>query len=266
MKTGWVRVSRSKRCPICGHDSWCTYTESVALCMRVQSNRPKTLKGGETGWIHSVNGESRPVVEKERPAPVINVGKLISEWSRTTKGEWVRRLSEKLGVTQKSLACLECCWATPHKAWAFPMRDGRNNYSGIRLRSESGKKWAVPGSHQGIFLPQNPPQSQVVICEGPTDAAAAISLGFFAVGRPSCSGGMQDIITFIREHGIRRAVVVSDNDSPGWKGAQMLMQHLPIPCCEALLPAKDMREFVRAGGTASLFDSIIKTRVWKQPQ
>jgi len=165
-------------------------------------------------------------------------------------------------MTTQSLLALNCCWASPHKAWAFAMRDGYGNMVGIRLRTESGKKFAVPGSHQGLFIPKDKWDKMLMLTEGPTDCAAAIDLGYWAIGRPSCSGGVSEVITFVKQRKVRRAVIVSDNDSPGVLGAAELQRRLPCSSCILVLPAKDVRAFVGLGGTKALMDSMIGSAIW----
>ncbi len=261
----WTRVSRSNRCPICESDSWCTYTDSIVLCMRSASNRPKTLRSGEQGWLHQRDGAQpiRPVPGRQRPEPTINCGKLLETWSNADTAHATSRLSELLGVSLDSLMLLRCVWAPPHGAWAFPMRDGYGELTGIRLRSMEGKKWAVRGSHQGIFLPWSDSGHTAWVMEGPTDTAAALTLGLYAVGRPSCSGGMHDIQVAFKRLGVNRAVIVADNDDPGMRGAAMLAEQLTVPTATLLLPVKDMREFLNCGGTKSLLDSMLNNVVWK---
>jgi len=145
------------------------------------------------------------------------------------------------------------------------MRDGYGNIIGIRLRSDTGAKWAVAGSHQGIFLPNRPAERTAVVCEGPTDTAAALSLGLWAVGRASCSAGLSDVPKVFKRLRIRRAVIISDNDIPGLNGAAMLGRHLGIPYCTLVLPTKDLRKFVLAGGTAQMLENLINDTVWENP-
>jgi hypothetical protein len=127
------------------------------------------------------------------------------------------------------------------------MFNGYGNMVGIRLRAQSGKKFSVTGSHQGLFIPKDGWDQMLMLTEGPTDCAAAIDLGYWAIGRPSCSGGANEVITFVKQRKVRRAVIVSDNDSPGVLGS-----------------AKDVRAFVGLGGTKGLMDSMIGAAIWNQ--
>jgi len=145
------------------------------------------------------------------------------------------------------------------------MRDGGNQYVGIRLRRINGDKWAERGSHQGLFIPQSGPEKQALITEGPTDTAAAISLGYFAIGRPNCCGGIEFIKSALRYLGIRRAVIVSDLDDPGLRGATTLGLHLKIPWAILTVPSKDFRKAVMAGMTKQICDNSINQLLWQSP-
>jgi len=262
----WKRVSTKFPCPICKHDSWCMVNGVAVMCMRVASEQTKAFRDGSVAYIHRLT-EPLPDLPKvdRKPEPVINCAKLLDAWVRNMPFGLVR-LATKLGVSQNALARLNCCFAREHHAWAFPMRDGYGELVGIRLRHESGKKWAVPGSHAGIFLPCGDAQELALICEGPTDTAAALSMGFFAVGRPSCSGGGGHIRTALKRLCVRRAVIVADKDDPGMRGAMMLAEQLPVSNCIVLLPTKDVREFANRGGDRTTFESILSALVWRQPK
>ncbi len=263
----WIRVTRAHPCACCGKDSWCLFQGNVAICMRQASDRPKQFSDGSVGYLHTI-GESNqnPIrISKPPPEPVINVGKLMEQWHADTEDAMIENLAEQLGVGVLPLRKLGCVWASTHRAWAFPMKDGHGEFVGIRLRTSDGHKFAVRGSHQGVFLPGGEADLMALICEGPTDTAAALTLGFYAVGRPSCSGGMQDIMTAFRRLRVSRAVLIADADDPGVRGAQMLQEHLRIASASLVLPTKDLRAFVTLGGTRDLLDSMIDSLVWNHP-
>lgn len=265
-KTKPQRVSTRYPCPICGHPDWCMVGDAYILCMRVESDRPKLLKGGEAGWLHRVGDYKPPVKEKEKEKPVdINFDVMMHNWKRLTISGFYLAMEKDLGIPAWTLQCMGAAWAQRYQAAAFPMRDGNGGVIGIRLRSKDGKKWAVPGSHQGLFLPNVMCQAEMMICEGPTDTAAAISMGCFAVGRPSCCGGVEHIQTLVKRIGVRRVLVIADLDDPGLRGATTLVEHLAVPSAVLALPAKDMREFVKAGGTRAVLDSLAKQLIWRQP-
>ena len=100
------------------------------------------------------------------------------------------------------------------------------------------------------------------VCEGPTDTAAAIELGLFAVGRPNCCCGGTEIRAHARRHECSRVVVISDNDKPGLDGARKVAAELKLPFAIYVPPAKDLREFVRLGGTRIMIENTLKGTLW----
>ena len=61
------------------------------------------------------------------------------------------------------------------EAFCFPMRDDNSIIIGIRRRFGNGKKVCVVGSQNGLFIPAGIENaSKLVICERPTDCAAAL--------------------------------------------------------------------------------------------
>ncbi|MDD2707542.1 MAG: toprim domain-containing protein [Verrucomicrobiae bacterium] len=254
----WIRVTKQAPCPCCGKPDWCTVAvdHGLACCMRIQSDRP--AKNG--GWLHKVGETLSKPVPRQPPAPVkmIDFASLWRIWWEKTSDEKIGRFASGLGVSSFSLLALGCCWTPEHNAWAFPMKDNSHGIIGIRLRNDAGKKWAVRGSHAGLFIPEIPKRNELFICEGPTDCAAAISLGIPAIGRPSCMGNEKQIADLIMKKGVKQVVVVSDNDGPGLLGAQRLQKSLPVLSCIWTPPAKDLREFLKLGGTRAVIESMTR--------
>jgi hypothetical protein len=157
------------------------------------------------------------------------------------------------------------------------MRDGAGQVVGVRLRADDGRKWAIRGSREGLFYPDRIPKDKLaVICEGPTDTAAALSLGLWAVGRPSCLGGVSHLKTLFRRLPVRFAVIIGDNDAPkprpqggywqpGLDGARRLMAALEMPCKLIIPPDKDIRTWLRAGADRQDLELLIQQQDWRVP-
>jgi hypothetical protein len=227
--------------------------------MRVPSDKP--AKSG--GWMHRLGdapGRYVPPPPKWQ-APAINASQLMREWTAATTATALAEFAAALGLSAPSLVAVGAAWAAPHAAWAFPMSDGYGKVVGIRLRNERGK-FAVRGSRQGIFLAAVPAQKTLFVCEGPTDTAAAVELGLFAVGRPNCCCGGPEIRVFARRQACSRAVVIADNDRPGLDGARKVGSELELPFAVYVPPAKDVREFVRLGGTRAMIENTLHNTVW----
>ncbi len=265
-----LRVTRANKCPICGNDTWCLIGRSIIICMRKVSPRAKTFKGGEVGYIHphpDPNKQMNYEVRKTRKPPQVNVKRVLFDWARAFDLAQRRlpTVAQDLGVSVESLQALHCQANGLPRTWGFPMSDGYGNFIGIRLRNEWGKKWAVLGSQAGIFIPEIRPQKRMFVVEGPTDTAAGLTIGFYTVGRPSCSGGVPHIVDHVKRGRVQEVIIVSDNDEPGIRGAQDLQRWLPVPSCVLLLPTKDLREFIKFGDKSTI-DSMIEQLVWTQPK
>lgn len=259
MELSFRRVSKASPCPQCGKPDWCTVGDYGVVCMRVQSAKP--VKNG--GWFHPFDAaRGRPVAPPpRRQPPAINATALHRAWLAATAPEALAAFAATLGLSAPSLAAVGAAWAPPHAAWAFPMRDGYGNVVGIRLRNERGK-FAVRGSRQGIFLAEVPAQKTLFVCEGPTDTAAAVELGLFAAGRPNCCCGGLEVLAYARRHQCAKAVIVSDNDKPGLDGARKVGGELKLPYAVYVPPVKDLREFVRLGGTRAMVENTLNHTVW----
>lgn len=254
----WQRVNKKRPCRICSRTDWCGYSDNAVICMRVESDHP-TNNGG---WLH------REIVPRAYVKPVkivestVDVSRLWLRWFEETDYQRIGVLASELGVTTDALCALGCAWNG--KACAFPMKDAEGKVIGIRLRGADGRKWAVKGSRQGLFIPEVDIQTTAYIVEGPTDAAAALTLGLYAIGRPSCLGCEEMVVSLIHARKIRRAVIVADNDGPGQRGAVKLKNQLPIFSCLWTPPCKDLREFVNLGGSSALIEASIKDLVWER--
>jgi hypothetical protein len=274
----FTRVSNAEPCPVCTRPDWCrVFGDGWVECMRVPSDKP--AKSG--GWMHRLSGGEPGARSGERSQwdrrghptgqgqpPRINAAGMMQEWRGATTATALAELATSLGVSTPSVVAVGAAWAAPYSAWAFPMCDGCGNVVGIRLRNERGK-FAVRGSRQGIFTTTGHgpvtagPQKTLFVCEGPTDTAAAVELGLFAVGRPNCCCGGPEIKVFARRQGCNRVVVISDNDKPGLDGARKVGGELELPFAVYVPPAKDLREFVRLGGTRAMIENTVKGLIWQ---
>lgn len=277
----WPTVTAQNRCPICGKSDWCALGDFAVKCMREPSDHPSR----DGGWYHAYQGglSNRPFTPPKRDVapPLANAETICNDWHQQTADLDFARLAAQLGVYTISLEWLLAGYAPEHQAWSFPMRDGDGKIIGIRLRNEQGDKWAVKGSRQGLFIPvyfefQNSTDDQSVcyVTEGPTDCAACLSIGLYSIGRPSCNANPDQLKIALKHHKIRRVVIIADNDdkrrpdgrqwSPGIDGAKALGSALKMSHVIWIPPCKDVREFVRTGGTRQQIESAIKNQIWKR--
>lgn len=237
--------------------------------MRVEGG--KMMKNG--GWFFPFDADKPlppPPHVRSAPKPTVDCGALMRDWR--AQGGDLQPVSDQLGVSSRSLEFLGVCWSVERDAAAFPMYDatGHNRETpiGIRLRTMDGHKFAVTGSRSGIFYPyvcyrDILPWKRLFICEGPTDTAACLDLGIFAIGRAACRGGKECVLSVLDQLQPDEVVIVMDNDGPGVAGANDLMRHIKQPKRAFVPPGKDLRKFMADGATVSIIDAMLKNTLLK---
>jgi len=283
-KTNWQRVSRRRPCPVCGKPDYCLYagpddSPEAAICPRTES----TNRCGEAGWLHVLRRDGptwapwRRTISRmvrrmtDRPNGKVEFARLAATYRAAVKPDALARLANQLGVSVESLHRLAIGWSADHRAWAFPMTERSGGVCGIRLRLPSGRKLSVRGGKEGLFIPfppriegperigtilqrHHPELLPLLVCEGPTDTAALLDLGFSAVGRPSCASGVKLLVELVGALKPPEVVIVADGDLPGQRGAENLASALVAYCRSVRVitpPAgvKDTRDWKHAGAT-----------------
>ena len=265
----FVRVSGKNRCPICNGPDWCGITEDglVVRCMRITSD--KECKGG---WLH---GLEKPLnmtrIKREKKVYLENVDKIAYSYLNQKSLE---PLGVNLGVSTRALNRL--CVGWDGTAWTFPMRDGYGKIIGVRRRMWNGAKYTLKNSRNGLFIPdQLVQEGPLLICEGPTDCAALIDMGYDVIGRPSCSTGIDMSNDYLKRFRLRDVVIVADNDEPktigghvrrpGQEGAQACAHAIvknTMRVCVIKPKSKDIRGWVQEGATRRSVDVLIRNATW----
>jgi hypothetical protein len=272
------RATKSTPCPICGKPDWCSVSDNgdVAFCMRIQSNMPCK----NSAWLHFLKELDRSRPPRHRapmPAPAKQVAFDAARYHASIRkawdSVWLDGVAVELGVNMDALERLQPGYDSFNKAVGFPMRDADGKVLGIRLRNSNGEKWAVSGSHDGLFFDPSLVLSgdrELVICEGPTDTAAAYTLGLPAVGRSSCMTGLELLKALCFRLKVRLVTIVSDLDSPkhkpdgsiwrpGIEGAMTLGSKLGRLHRVVIPPKKDLREWVGFGCTFKDWNNWVST-------
>lgn len=273
MNHKWQRVSRSRQCQICGKGDWCLIAidGTAAICARVESEWIVGDRGA--GWLHKLGGKHNAAPFRLSPtekAPKFTSAELVAITDRCIadiSDRRIRLLGKSLGVTVESLRRLRCGWDIDNESFTFPMSDAQWNTIGIRLRLVNGRKLALRGSRQGLFVPMGIRQDRaLLIAEGTSDCAALLDLSFNAIGRPSCRGGTRFVVEYVRRLGFRHVIVVADQDEPGRHGADSLVSTLieyVVKVWTVTPPngAGDIREWVNTGGTREELITHMKSAV-----
>ena len=268
----YTRVSRRHPCPVCAHTDWCLIdirdpTAPIsAICPRVESPR----RVGTAGFLHLLKQDVSPVrgccttitVRTSR-----DFSRLATTLHDQAAGDATATLSQMLGVSMTSLRRLGVGYVhgkqlatfnLPHRSecWTFPMTTADGRVVGLRLRTANGRKFALTGSRNALFMPTDIPlrTERLLIAEGESDTAALLDLNFSVVGRPGARGCESMLALLVRRLCPLEVVVMSDNDAVGGSGADSLATCLRLACprVRVISPPegiKDAREWITKGAT-----------------
>lgn len=273
----WIRVSKRHPCPCCSHFTWCSYSpsENLLVCMRTPSDKP--CKSG--GWLHPLDGEALATLPKKEwrpPVPVIDfTGHALTCVEALTHPEV---LANMLHVSERALERLQAGWDTERQAYTFPMRFPQEKIIGIQLRYPD-RKLAITGSRNGLFWPEGVEieDELLILCEGYSDCAALLDLGYAAIGRAGCQGCVQ-MITSVLQQRRRHVVIMADHDMPkqrpdgtvwrpGQDGANQLAAAIRphVRSVKVVKPPfnKDIRGWVQRGASRVAVDALIANTRFK---
>lgn len=270
----WIRLKPRELCPVCGHAGWCTRTDDGkrANCQRLPNDKPIVNKstGEIRGYLYVIDIDAVKAVDKARDLTPAELQNLQKKFTSSVHPARLKEHAYRLGVSEESLRMMRIGWNAEKNAWTFPMVNAEGRITGIRVRNNEGKKWSITGGHEGVFIPrQQQPGGCLIICEGPTSAAAFYTLGFPVIGRPSCNSGVAIIKSILKDE--RRAVLIlADRDTPkkikgtdqvfypGQDGARALCEQLQGICRAKWLICpipKDGRDWLQRGANREI--------VWK---
>lgn len=302
----WVQCTKANPCPACGKEHDCTLSTDGLLskCMWAPGGKEINQRDGRIAYLRRVseclNGGRPPKSPGKPPKQARRFTPkeldLIIKQTRTALS--ARRLTiaaKDLGVSEKSLLSLGVGWYSDYDCLSFPMFNGSGKPIGVRLRlstpGANGRRYiCVPGSQNGLFIPDSYYPREIpaeltndsaplvlLMPEGPTDVAAAIDLGFQAVGRPSNSGGQMLVHHLLNAAPCKVDLVIfADQDAtkflldgtpfwPGWEGAlsvaECVASHPNLSKLKIVTPprgaGKDLRDWMRDGGTVEMLVAIL---------
>lgn len=259
------RVSKNRPCPICGKPDWCLVAEdgTAAICARIKEDSKKRC--GDSGWLHVLsdrhnrhNGHRKRCLTLSMEEQPRDFGEISQQYQRELTVERLKWLSASLSISIQNLHRLHIGW--DGQAFTFPMSNAESQIIGVRRRFPDGPKMSLTGSMNGVFIPVDLPTDDLLfICEGPTDTAAALDLGFSAIGRPNCNSKV-DMTAEIAKG--RDVVIIGDNDEGGRAGVERLSDTLVLYCKDVRIifppeSIKDLRDWLSIGLTAEMLRDII---------
>jgi hypothetical protein len=231
--TKYRRVSPDDPCPICGHEKWCLIRNDgvTAICQWVKSG----LRRGDAGYLHYLPSKDRkPVTCKESIREYLTtqeVAAFICSLRHNEDEDMIGRQAKIMGLPGSSVLTMQAVYDEDSAALVFPMFDSSLRPVGCRFRRRDGMKWSLKGGREGLFIAKDRYSgSSITITEGPTDAAAAVSLGLSnVIGRPNCAGGTAYICELLEPNKFLPVIIIADPDEPGQCGANNLAAKLPNP-------------------------------------
>ena len=202
-------------------------------------------------------------IRRESDEPKHDFDKLAKRFFTEMSRERREGLAKRLIVHPRSLVRLRVGYSEQHQATTWPMVDSGGRCVGLRMRGHDGNKWSYRGGKAGLFVPDgiHSRMPKLHIAEGPTDAAALMTIGIPAIGRPSCTGAMPATVNFVRRIEAKDIVLVADNDEAGRAGAEILARLLVTVADVVRIitpgkPGEDCRAFVAAGGRRADIDEM----------
>jgi len=233
---------------------------SAAICPREEKGSLKLC--GDAGYLHilwrppELATGTRSVVLRQRAVARNDIGVLAQIYEKHADKKQLDSLSASLGLTASSLRRLGVGRMSGY-AWTFPMSEPDGRAVGLRLRLEDGSKISLSGSRNGLFIPKDLGNPEMLfVAEGPTDTAALLDLGFSAVGRPSCNSGTRHLTELLGRLRPNTTIIVADGDTPGQVGAKSLASALSVHVqhIRIITPPsgnKDVRAWKQAGAMAT---------------
>jgi hypothetical protein len=293
-RTDWLRVDRRNKCSVCGHDSWCTYSaeRNIAICPRRREGSMGEVWSWEgdnkisfVGFKHKLD-RTKPIVTGDIPntpaAPIVR-NDTLRGYQRDNMRDcelMLKYQAKVLGVTYESL--LELCagidfaygkkttdgeveWIRSNRrdpaVLTFPMVKPGTGIVGIRKRHLNGKKFSEKGSRGGVIVQRRYTDDPLcLVVEGPSDAAAAITLGFDVIARPQALGCEKWLADSLVGLGKTDVFIWTDNprfdgdkDHVSIRGATTFCEYLSArsdwkgTVIVATPPTKDLRRWLNTG-------------------
>lgn len=258
----WRRVNRQHPCPVCHHHDWCLVAAdgSTAICPRVESSK----RAGQAGYLHRLT-DSPTHQSHATPAPIVkrgtdyDYGNFATECQAAAENAGaIDHASRRLGITPGSLRRFRIGWWIAQSCWTWPMTDaGGSRIIGITRRFLDGSKKCLKGARAGLYVPADLPRDMskltLLVVEGGSDAAAGLDLGFWSIGRFSCTHGAPLLRRVLRQRRPAQVAICADTGNIHEKrGAEKLARDL-LPYARELRliapPAKDLRAWLRSGAT-----------------
>jgi hypothetical protein len=202
---------------------------------------------------------------------------LASQFERDFSVEDRVREARNLGVSPEVFELYCVGYDRERGCLVIPERDSDLQVIGLNRRHPDGAKRACPQSRRGLIIPRSTEGlryvsriSPAILTEGPTDALAAASAGFFAIGRSSAT--FADYLEpLLRDMPV---AIAADNDDAGRRGAEKAAAAIHgsasmVKIVSPPEPYKDCRDWLRGVGAErfrqELLEKIAEAEEYQPP-
>ena len=187
------------------------------------------------------NGNSR-AKPKSKPPPKVFVD-WAAEFERLPCSSHAA-LAMAWGVSTISLGMLDVRSTAPGQ-YVVPMRNGDGVIVGLQWHYTDGRsKRTWKNARGGLYYPLAQPSSHpIIVCEGASDTAYALDLGYAAVGRYSALACIEEQAKYVIARGNDPVVIIADRDGPGRAGANRLAPMIGRRAAVITPPKGDLRSW-----------------------
>jgi len=276
-KIQMMRVSKHHPCPICGKADWCLVASdgSVAICPRIESNR----RAGQAGYLHILgdgsdgsdgsdggDGVKQPLSISILTSSIRDFSTLARQYQIEAENTGkIKLIAKDIDLSSESLHRFGVGWSSRESASIWPLSDATGRIIGLNRRFADGSKRIIYGHKAGLYMPVDLPhnlmENLLLICEGGSDAVAGLDLGFWSIGRFSCTHGAGLLKNLVQHRQPAEVIIVADCDESGQRGAESLALALLayVPSLKVITPpAKDLRTWKRAGADHEEINQLVK--------
>ena len=265
-------VCASHPCPVCRGDHKCSIGEDgLIICGRRSGDvagfdNLGPAKGDPQFNLYRSDGTESPREAStadggEKTTPAIDWNKKTASYKKRLTSDSEMELAKALGLPPQELGRFRVGWSANQECWTCPEYDAGGKVVGINRRYRDGRKKMMAGGARGLYYARDWDQEEgPVLCpEGFSDAATLSAMGISAVGRPSNTGGVEQLGRILAGIPATRTIfVMGENDRktdgswPGKAGAistaEQLQRELGRPVHFAFPPdeQKDIRSWFQA--------------------
>lgn len=230
MKIGrynYNRCSKIMPCPVCERKKYCLISDDgdFVICTKMPTAKPYRTYNG---WLHSLKDSSYIKPDKiYKTKDYVPNAKIIQEvYDRMDLlPSALTELAESFQV--HPVALIDMGVGKHGSSYGFPMRNAQRELTGIMKRNLAGKKWCIPHSRVGMYIPRSfNPKFETYIFDGASDTTVMAYRHYNALGRFSESSCVSMIVDILKKCPIVNVVPDNDVHGSGYRYALALAKKL----------------------------------------